>query len=466
MLLSNVFSADLAGFTSASYTTVTDASAKTVTFVLVPEAAGTNTVFVYSYFIYVINPDPDYTYFVKLSNNYVLKPCVSGTDCSFIGANLSHELNFGPEISGLILDNASINLTASNKNAVDLVIQGNLTSKNSAKIVSSGADGVNGVKNVLDCSNTSGQNAGNPANIFVKGTTFVSDNSVLTLDSSGGNGGNGADGFLSGDCNVGDATNGGNGSFAGGIELNYLTLASSSQIIFDSSGGNGGNGGTGLSGYDNGRQGYAGTPGKITILDSTVSGAPKISFISVKGTGVNSADLNNGVASIKGCNLKNLEFVSCNAEKIKVYSNDSLDLLNNQACAATQTPINPKLNCDCYETTGLTSTKLIFSLTGTAKTFDGQLLSGKLSDFLLEKDLINSTERIASNSGQLDFSNGFFNFSFGKNTSVFSNTEFGLGPFTYLFSFAINSLQPVILSDVQQAGFNLIDYQEQGCGSQ
>jgi len=475
MLLSSVFSADLAGF--KNYSAVTDNTEKTVTFVLEPETDGSSSVFFYSDFIYVINPEPEFDYFVKLSDGFILMPCTSGDYCSFIGASPLTEIVFGPEISGLILDNSSINLKALNNNAVDLVVHGDLTVKNSASIISSGSIGGNGTTNTSSCSSTTGGNAGLSANIKVNGITTLSENSVLTFDSSGSNGGNGVDGFSSGSCENYDATNGGNAASGGQIELGYLILLDSSNVSFVSFGGTGGTGGKGMPYTDDqgqpaegsdGRQGFGGSAGKITINNFSlafVNNPPEISFNAVKGTGVTSDDLFDGVVSIKGCNLKSLIFSSCNAERIKILSNDSLDLLETPACVSTQTPVQPKLNCDCYSTTGLTSLEVIFSLTGTAKTFIGEPLSGNLKNFALDRDLIDSTQKIKSDSGQYSFSDGFFNFSFGKNKQIFSDLELGLGPFTYLFSFLINALNPVVLSDSQETGFKLIDYQEQGCGS-
>ncbi len=436
--------------------------------------------------ISVIDSTPENIYSIVIPSGTTLLPCGAEADCTFSSANPSNYVIFDSSINGIIIDGGKLNLNNSSlKDSLNLIIEGNLTAKNSAEINSVGANGLNGKK--VACSLTAGSNAGKTGNIEIQEEVFVLGNSSLTIDSSGGSGGTGGNGFDSNSsCQHLDATNGGNGSAGGEILIEKLVFAdSTSRIFFNVNGGNGGIGGTGASGqvYDedsgtnyavdgaDGKNGLAESAGKIILKEMIITGNPSLGFTAFKGTGINSdsSELNDGIVSFKGCDLKNLTFQICKAERVRIYSNDSIELMNSLSngepavCERPRTQIQPKLNCDCYSESGSTETDILFSLTGTAETFTGNLLAGNFNNFILEKDLITSTETINSDSGSYSFYNGFFNFSFGKNQLIFSNQKLNFGPFTYLLSFTINTLIPVF-SDSSKGNFILTDYTIGVCG--
>jgi len=457
---------------------------KQVTFTLLQEK-----VYFYSGILNVYDENAtNKKYFLVIPEGTELLPCdmyhLNNNSCIFASPDESvkpEELSIDEKFSVYL--HGTFNLRNNYPNSLDLFVLGDFYAFSSAKIIASGRSGEEGSQ-FDSCSSTDGEGGGNAGNITVNGTVFAAENASFVIDAGAGNGGDGADGFEKGDtsnragqnhCAEPDGTNGGNGGLPGKINFNELILSDSSKISFTTNGGNGGNRGTGLTTYpysgSDGLNGLATSAGEITLGNILISGNPEISFDSFKGTGRNSADLIDGIIVLRGCGLNQLDFSVCKAGRINVFSDDSLELLSglNEVCARPRTQIQPRLNCDCYESTSqATETELIFSLTGTAKTFQGQDLSGSLNDFSLTGSMADSGgEEIYSGGnapGQHPFSNGFFNFSFGKNQQLFSDLVLPFAPFTYLLNFGVTTSSPEQFTDSAKAGFNLITIEQEGCG--
>lgn len=467
---------DIDGISSDSYTKSTVGSKTTFTL-------STGNVYFYSSNINVIafqeeleNTD----FFIKIPSETTLMPC-SEEGCVFAGDSPPNSVEFDSSIAGIILD-GTLDTRGQYNTALNLVIEGDINSTpntNSGKIISSGKDGANGQR-------TEGEDAGNAGNIEVRGTVFVQSYSTLVFEANGGNGGDGADGYyhytlsdFSPDCVGGE--DGGNAGSAGNIEIENLVLSKTLGVVkFNSNGGNAGTGGKRYSACEGGEDGLAGN-GRNTKINnilfagsnSAPSGQPILYFSALKGSTANPVDASvSGTASIKGCNLEgNLRFFECNVGKLNIYSNDSIELIGSshsrikELCLLPATQAVPRINCACYSGS-IEETDVIFSLTGTVKSFSGKNLSGDFQNFVLSrKDLTLAEEELASDSATRSFSDGFFNFSFGKEQSIFNASSLGklnFG-FMYLLDFAINAAE---LTSFSQGKFNLAtgEEEEQPCG--
>lgn len=458
LILSNVFSAKLTGISDSDYS-IQDfpAEGKTIFVLGNPE----NKVFFSSETLAVSNPSVNTDYFVEVSEATILAP-FSGQNSIFLGENPANTIVFDVSISGVILK-GEINLVLE-ENSLDLIISGDLiTESSSALIDSSGRDGAleeQGIKG---------------GNIIVQGKTIVSEEKFLSIKASGGNGGDYA-----------------SGSSGGEIKLNNLSLLDNSSVFFESNGGSGGKDEQSeqeisckdlqkncISGCNNAEnyeicrercdiafiecmsnytqiftQSFGADAGKITINNIELNENPELSFLALKGTGINSVDLKDGIITIKGCNLKTLNFGLCQIGTLNIFSDDSIELMDNldSVCIKPLTQIQPKINCDCFSAgESLNRTEMIFSLTGDIKSFEGENLSGNIKNFLLEKELVEGI--IAFDSASNNFSDGFFNFSFGKNQLIFSNIN--LGFFNFLFSFVVD-VPGSDLTDLMSGNIRLI----------
>ncbi len=443
-------SRDLRGFKLDSYTK-TFPETGVILFTL---NQNTNVYF-YAEDIEVISPDSDKKYFIEIPSTTTLKPCF-GSNCIF--SQGAEDVTFNSNIDVIILD-GTIDLRTQ-EDSVNLIIRGDLNVNGLGKIISAGKDGEDGIQNITECILTGGKKAGKTAKISISGKTFVSENSSLEIDASGGNGGNGADGiYVAGSCtNNLNGTNAGNAGNGNEIILKWLVLADSAEILLDVNGGNGGIGGIGIQGGSNGSDGLGGNAGKISIK-RFFAGDSKMNFTALKGTGRELVSLTDGNVSIKGCDLKDLTFEKCDSGVFELRSNDIFDLTETLQEICVVPEIDFLFNCDCFQE-DLTSTNVIFSLTGSIKDFAGENLSGSLSNFNLTKE---SGEAIVSDSFPKDFFNGFFNFSFGKGQPIFSDPEMKLdfSPLHYLLKFTASSSG---LSDLLAGSFSLIDYWDEFCG--
>jgi hypothetical protein len=448
-------SGQLMGINPADYTKTTNGNQTFFTL-------NSGEVFFYSDNIYVIEKDANQSYFIKIPSDTTLKPCNTGNECMFAQENPPTEVFFGEDISGIILT-GTINTQIPQKNSLNLIIQKDLNVfSGHAKIITSGSERIN-------------DDASLAGNITVRGTIHILENSSLALNANGGNGEDGSDGEAYSSSNY-NGKDGKRGSRGREIKLEKVVLSDSASLVLTADGGSGGKGGSGANYYTDegnvdtgtdGLLGEGGNAGTITIESLSVSGNSRIGVSAFKGEGLNYDSLVDGTVTIKGCNLKNLEFTLCQAGRLFVYSNDAVELMNslNDVCVRPRTQIQPKSNDSCSEEAGAetteNSTKVIFSLTGTAKTFEGENLSGEVELFTLTREPESSEPPFIKRDTQAySFSDGFFNFSFGENQLIFPGLSLSFGPFTYLLSFVVNTFSPESLSDSGRASLTLVDYRE------
>jgi len=434
-------------------------------------------------------------YFIKIPVGTILMPC-NEEGCVFSEASPPNSVEFTSSVSGIILDGGTIDLTGSNINALHLVIQGDLTSASNktGTILASGKNGSNGTRK--NCFTSAGENAGTSGNIAVRGTVFVLDSSVLIFNSSGAKGGNGVNGIVEYDCSRPNGTNGGNGAKGGNIELEKLNLSrNSGQAKFLSDGGNGGTRGTGTDYFNSdGTSAGTGSDGinglgqsagnSISVKQLIISGdnplpltQPKLFFSGFKSEVNPASNAVDSTALINGCDLETkLIIAECKLKDLQIGANDVIEFMASPAsninvnCVLPRTKVTPKINCSCYSGS-LEETEMIFSLTGTAKSFSGDNLSGTFKNFSLLKEIIasgeSSTQEILSDSQSHDFSNGFFNFSFGKGQTFFPSLGSLAFNTRYLLDFMVNAMvNSVELSSDSRGEFKLStgEETEEACG--
>ncbi|MBU2476513.1 hypothetical protein KKG83_03515, partial [Candidatus Micrarchaeota archaeon] len=203
------------------------------------------------------------------------------------------------------------------------------------------------------------------------------------------------------------------------------------------------------------QEGYAGKPGNLIFDSVLIQGTTAfLSFTSLKGTGRNSNTLSDGNVLITGCNLLNLTVSSCNSGLLEVNSNDSEEFMAQKLSFCSGT-ITTGLNPECPG-----KTKGIFSLTGRVTDFQGNELTGYLSELVLSDE---SKQIINSNPGQKNFFKpGLFNFSFGKNKDIFSASDLLLSfPFTYFLDFKLHTSTPSVFDAVLQEELILVSGQDE-----
>ncbi len=467
LLLPNGFAAFLSGIDSGQYTTQTQDN--NVTFTLKD-----GNIFLYSEEIKIGDPSSGKEYFLVIPVNTDLMPCTE-PQCFFADKN-----------SGLITFDSSINTIflkgGIHSNGFDLYIESNVIASDSTvsmpgahyhiqvsgNISTQGKNGENGIRDEVNCIVSAGKNGTNSGNLLIEGKLSIAYGSSLLIVSSGSSGGNGVNGVHTVSCNEPDGTNGGNAGTAGNIEIKELVFERYAKLInVHSGGGNGGTAGEGIE-YDQldcitvnncietHRRGINGLPGNASSGGNTeiksisyfgqgsniivLGGTPQMAFFAFKGTGRNSIELQDGEALLKGCGLKKILVLGCQLKTLFLQSNDAVDWMNSisagnnlngyeNVCVPPRTQIQPKPNCDCSELFS-DETNTIFSLTGTAKTFAGENLSGNLHGFVLNKNSFPLNQEIYSDSSSYSFSDGFFNFSFGE--SIFPSMKLTYGPFELL----------------------------------
>ncbi len=395
------------------------------------------------------------------------------------------------DASGLDGGNSDVcnGLPAGNgKNAGNIQVNGSifLLENSSLTVFSDGGSGGNGSDGSYECSVLDGTNGGSPGkagNITVNNLVF-SENSSGVFSVNAGNGGNAGQGeyFVETignedeveECeNEYDSCKDNCKTACGWTWDNPYVLPScvepceeSCKQQRDTCLENVSENITNIYEGEDGQQGLSESAGRIEVNNFSAQLNSKISFFALKGTGKNFELFSDGNISMKSCSNSGLEFDSVKAGRIFVYSNNLLDLMNsfNSVCIKPDcsTFFQPKINFDCPAEIQ-ENNNAIFSLTGTIKKNE-ENLSGKFSEFVLFKDSGNLIEVDRTLPSQdFAFSDGFFNFSFGFNQSIFSLTEFDFSsesnPFSYVLNFVVNAFDPV-LSDVIKAGFVLEEFEE------
>jgi hypothetical protein len=356
----------------------------------------------------VVNGLANTEYFLKIPSNTTLFPCFGISGCS-----LEDTLVIDQTISKTFLEGI-INLRGKGKNALNLSVVKDLDSKNGV-IISSGANGTdNGAGLEI--------NAGLSGQILLQGKTTVLVNSTLTLTSSGANGGNSTSGI------------GGNAADGEYMNVSNLIFLANSSVSVNS---NGGNGGSGTS------SGYAGSGKNIMLDNISHETNTVVSFNLLKGTGTDSSK-RNGNIGIKGCDLIGLAVSSCQAGEILVSSNDRIDFINSLSNCGDAIINDSGENSAC-----LGETNAIFSLTGRVNDFQGNDLSGSLSELSLTD--ANSGTNIKS-FPSVNFVGGLFNFSFSDVLLTF--------PFNYFLNFKLHTSTPSVFDVILQEQLNLVLGQE------